>query len=103
MKKSQLDIKEFIEKYSLESNLESRILDLVSEVGEVAKEILKSSDYGKRKPESSDELELEIGDVVYSLAAVANYFEIDLEEAAYKALEKYMKRFENKGNIDSGK
>jgi len=49
MKKIQANIKLFCKENNLDSPVEHRVLDTVSELGEVAKEILKMSNYG-RKP-----------------------------------------------------
>ena len=35
---------------------------------------------------------MELGDVLYSIITIANVFEIDLDEALNKVLEKYEKR-----------
>jgi len=49
MKELQNKIKKFCKEHNLESPIEHRVLDTMSELGEVAKEILKMGDYG-RKP-----------------------------------------------------
>lgn len=41
---------------------ENRILDIQSELGELAKEVLKSTNYGKKELVITKELELELGD-----------------------------------------
>lgn len=41
----------------MESPIEHRVLDLMSEMGEVSKEVLKMSDYGKYKEKGVEELE----------------------------------------------
>lgn len=46
MKNLQQKVKEFVEKYNLEHSAEISTLDLVTEIGEVAKEIIKSTNYG---------------------------------------------------------
>lgn len=69
-----------------------RVLDMVSEVGEVAKEILEMSDYGKKRITYRASLKMELGDLLYSLITVANAFNVDLEEAVEEALQKYKKR-----------
>ena len=81
----------------MESPIEHRLLDTMSELGEVAKEILKMTNYGRKSLEYREEIKSEIGDVVYSLITVANYFDIDLEEALEMVLEKYKKRLERGG------
>ncbi|MEA1993664.1 MAG: MazG-like family protein [Euryarchaeota archaeon] len=48
MRKRQAEIKTFCKENNLKSPPEYRVLDLVSEVGELAKEILKMSDYGRK-------------------------------------------------------
>ncbi|MCD6575714.1 MAG: MazG-like family protein [Nanoarchaeota archaeon] len=97
----QEKVREFVEENNLECSPEHRALDLVSEIGEVAKEILKTTDYGTKEREYRKELEDEMGDVLFSLIALANTFNIDLEKALNKALDKYQKRMAEKGNAGS--
>ncbi len=95
--KLQEEVEEFCKKHGLESPAEHRVLDLVSEVGELSKEILKISDYGRKDLEYKEEIGFELGDVFYSLITVANSFDVDLEEALEKALEKYESRMDDSG------
>lgn len=97
----QQKVKEFAEKYNLTHGAEIAALDLVSEIGEVAKEILKTTDYGKKPAKHREELKAEIGDVFYSLINLANYYNIDLEEALEIVLKKYEERLNNKGTASS--
>ncbi|MFH1711943.1 MAG: MazG-like family protein [Patescibacteria group bacterium] len=100
MKKLQEQVKKFEKKYGLISPPEHRMLDLVSEVGEVAKEVLKMTDYGRKPEKYREEIELELGDVLYSLASVANYYKVDLEDTLKRTLVKYEKRLK-KGSAGS--
>ena len=93
----QSNIKDFCEKYDLDAPLEHRTLDLVSEVGEVAKEILKMSDYGKKPLEINDEIKSEMGDVLFVLAIIANQLDVSLDEALTEVLQKYEKRLAKGG------
>ena len=84
---------------------ETHALDLVSEVGEVAKELLLATDYGKRpfqpslsRPHLTDEM----GDVLYSLCVLATAVNVDLDEALAGALAKYQKRMDSKSHAGSG-
>ena len=77
----QNKIKDFCQRYGLKSPPEHLVLDLANEVGEVAKEILKMTEYGRKPLKFRKEIISEIGDVLYSLITVANYFNINLEEA----------------------
>jgi NTP pyrophosphatase (non-canonical NTP hydrolase) len=100
MKEAQTKVKNFCEENNLQSPAEHRVLDLVSEVGEVAKEVLKMSDYGRKPFKFSEEVKSELGDAFYSLIVVANHFDVDLEEALDIVLEKYEKRLK-KGSAGS--
>lgn len=100
MKNLQKRVLDFTKKYNLAHSNEISSLDLVSEIGEVAKEILKSTNYGQTPPQKREELKKEIGDVLYSLINLANSNEIDLEEAISLVLEKYKKRLQ-KGSAGS--
>ncbi|WP_414837737.1 MazG nucleotide pyrophosphohydrolase domain-containing protein [Candidatus Nanosalina sp. VS9-1] len=99
--KEQEKVAEFIQKHELDGTAEFRILDLVSEVGEVAKDATESAGYGER-PEKLDVKKDEIGDVFFSLLAVAESLDIDAEEALDEALEKYRSRISEKGSPTSG-
>ncbi len=100
MREIQERIKKFCKENNMESPAEHRVLDTISELGEVAKEILKMSNYGRKPIEYREELKSELGDVLYSLITIANTFDIDLEDALHQVLEKYEKRL-TKGSAGS--
>ena len=100
MKKLQEKVKKFSNENNLRCPIEYRVLDLVSEIGEFSKEILKSSNYGKEKVKFKQEMKLELGDILFVLIIIANHFNIDLEEALDKVIDKYDKRL-RKGSIGS--
>ena len=102
MNRIQKKVEEFCKTNRLESPPEYRVLDTLSELGEVAKEVLKMSDYGRRKLKFRDEIKSELGDVFYSLITIANSFNVNLEEALNNALEKYEKRLK-RGSAGSEK
>ncbi len=101
MKNMQEIVKEMIKEYNLESSVEIKFIDLISEAGELGKEILKGNNYGKKEFVKTDNLELEIGDVLFSLICIANELNIDLTVAFDKVMEKYNSRFKEKGTIGS--
>lgn len=103
MKDIQEKVNNIIKKYDLESSTEIRFIDLVSELGELGKEILKGNDYGKKIFYNTENLESEFGDVFFSLICIANSLNMDLEKALDSVLKKYEERFSNKGNIGSGR
>ena len=73
-------------------NVYARLLDINSEMGELAKEYLKHSNYGAGEFVLEDEFKLELGDVLYSLLSLADELNIDAEECLDKAIAKYQKR-----------
>ncbi len=93
----QNKVKEFCEQNNLTGNAETRLLDTVSELGEVAKEILKSTSYGKQPFKKSEKLEEELGDLFFSLLTFANEVGVDLNEALQNVLEKYEARLKRGG------
>ncbi len=74
-----------------------RLLDLLSELGEASKEYLTHTDYGRSYFIKEPGWKAELGDLYYSLVALANETEVDLDEALNETLEKYARR------IDRGK
>ncbi len=99
----QSDIATFIRENALTCDPATRALDLASEFGEVAKEILKSSDYGKKAVTKSDDLQEELGDLAFSLYALASELDVDLESATQGALKKYRTRLTASGSAGSGR
>ena len=79
----------------------ARLLDTASELGELAKEYLKSSDYGTQEFEINDDFKLEFGDVLYCLMSLANEVGIDAEEQLDKVLVKYQARIDKKKSMGS--
>lgn len=100
MKNLQKKVKDFCEEHGLESPPEHQLLDTFSELGGVAKEVLKMSNYGRDEFRFREEVRGELGDVLYSLITVANSLDVDLEDELEKVLEKYKKRMK-KGTPDS--
>lgn len=92
IKELQGQIKNFCKKNKINHKPEIHALDLTSEIGEISKEILKMSNYGKKSIRYSEEIKGELGDALYSLIALANNFNIDLEEALQMVIKKYENR-----------
>lgn len=93
---------EFNAEHGLEMPPEHRLLDLESEVGELAKELLKASEYGERPLETTPGLEDEFGDVYYALLSLADECGIDPEAALKASMEKYRERLASGGSVGSG-
>lgn len=97
----QATVVQFVHQYDLEISVEDRMLDLTSEVGELAKEILKSTNYGKREFQSNESWNAELGDVFFSLICLANTTEINLFDSLSAALTKYQARINVQGEAGS--
>ena len=99
----QSKVKKLIEKYGLFVGVGPRYIDLVSETGELGKEILKSCDYDRAEFNATESFEEELGDCLFSLLALADAAEIDADTALDRVLVKYERRFAAKGDVGSGR
>ena len=96
------EVEEFNKKHDLEMDPDLRLHDLISELGELSKEILKTRDYGEKEYEVNEKIEDEFGDLLYCVLSLASELEIDPEKALDSSLEKYRERFETREDIGSG-
>ncbi|MCL2521538.1 MAG: hypothetical protein FWE36_01605 [Erysipelotrichales bacterium] len=97
----QKAVKDFIKEYKLQADIQIRCLDLVSEVGELSKEIIKATNYGKKALATNRQMFEEAGDCLFSLLALFCEMNVDAEDILKRALEKYKQRFIYKGDINS--
>lgn len=100
LKEEQERVEEFMEEHDMQGTTPFRLIDLVSEIGEIAQDAAKSSSYGAEK-EQMHIKEDEFGDVLFSLFALANDLDVDLDEAFESALAKYAERIDKKGDPGS--
>ena len=101
MNEAQKKVQLFCKKNNLSSSVEHRVLDVVSELGELSKEILKASSYGESSYVFNEKIKLELGDVLFSLITLANSLDVNLEAALETVLKKYEKRIEKGLTPDS--
>ena len=99
MDEQQQRVKDLMARYGLGTDPQVRMLDLSSEVGELAKEVLKSTAYGTKPFTPTASLEEELGDCLCSLLCLSQCLGLEGEAALGKALEKYEKRFAERGTI----
>lgn len=90
-------------RYGLSNDPAVRALDAASELGELAKEILKATGYGAHPllPESG--LLEELGDSLFALLNLSSALGLDASCALSGALAKYEARFRARGEIASGR
>lgn len=98
MQKYQKELDEWFKKHGWEYwHPLSQFTRLVEETGELAR--ILNHLYGekpKKLSEEKQELEEEIGDIIYTLICLANSQKIDLDKAIRKSLDKVTKRDKNR-------
>ena len=101
MDEQQQRVAEFLDTHDLESSPEFRVLDLASEVGEIAEDVAESTEYGDA-PEDLAIKRDEIGDALFGLLALSTRVDVNASTALDEALEKYQSRIEESGDPASG-
>jgi NTP pyrophosphatase (non-canonical NTP hydrolase) len=99
----QQRVADFVDAAGIRTGVESRALDLASEVGEVAKEVLKATRYGDAPFDTPPSWSDEVADVFFSLACLANATNVNLDDALEGALTKYRDRLMKSGDVGSGR
>lgn len=94
-------VKEASEAYALSGDVVSRYIDVTAEVGELGKEILRGSGYGRGPLRLADAFEEEMGDCLFALLSLCEAAGIDAEAALRKAIDKYGRRWRERGGIGS--
>lgn len=98
----QLQVQTFVSMRQIDADATTRLLDLMSEIGELSKVMLNENGYGKRAFAPNDAWRDEMGDVFFALVCLANETHVNLEEALNGALEKYRERLETQATPESG-
>jgi hypothetical protein len=88
----QEKVAEFIHAYGLETDIQTRFIDFISEAGDLGKTILFSTDYGTRKAVKNDELSRQAGDTLFALLALFSDLSISDEEVLRDVLSRYEAR-----------
>lgn len=99
----QRAVADFAEQAGLKASTEAGVLDLASEVGELAKEVLKGSRYGREPYSTTAGWIEEMGDVFFALLLLANSTGVSLEEALDTTLAKCRERLARTGTVESGR
>lgn len=102
----QKTVKDFNDNKSVHTRpmpVSARIMDINSEMGELAKEYLKATNYGTKDFELTDDFVMEYGDVLYSMLSLANELNIDANHSLDMILDKYQKRISQNNDMGSGR
>lgn len=100
MYEDQRRVAAFLDEAELHTPPAYRLLDLTAEIGEIAADAAKSSDYGA-DPEALSVNRDELGDALFSLLALAEELDMDAEVALEEALDKYESRIDADGTPGS--
>lgn len=99
MESLQKEVDDFVQEIGGYWSPFAMFLSVAEEVGEVARQINHIEKVKIKKPtESKKGLEEEMGDTLFSLICIANYYKIDLAESLRFVIEKYRKRDANRYN-----
>ncbi|MBN2154820.1 MAG: nucleotide pyrophosphohydrolase [Candidatus Lokiarchaeota archaeon] len=70
---------------------------VMEELGEVSRELSHLSNIKTKKPEEPlNKLEQELGDLLFSIICIANYYNISISNAVEQSLRKYQVRDKNR-------
>lgn len=98
---AQSRVATFVSTNDLDAPAAYRLLDAVSELGEVAKAVCTSTEYGA-DPDAVAVPEDELGDALFALLALCEELDVDAEAALETALAKYEDRLAETGETGSG-
>lgn len=93
-------VRAFQDEHDVVGEPEYQLLDLASEVGELASDACAATDYGTGDGEVDVKRD-ELGDALFSLLAFANSLDVDADAALDEALAKYEHRIETTGDPSS--
>ena len=97
----QSRVASFVAENELEAPAAYRLLDAVSELGEVSKAVCTSTAYGD-VPADVAVPEDELGDALFALLALCGELDVDAEAALETSLSKYEDRLAETGDAGSG-
>ncbi|MDR7522106.1 MAG: MazG nucleotide pyrophosphohydrolase domain-containing protein [Armatimonadota bacterium] len=103
LREAQRVVARFVEAHRLERSLQVRLLDIASEVGELAREGLTGTRYGRDPFHPSAAWASEVGDALFALICLANASGVDLQASLEGAMAKYRRRLAERGSPGSGR
>lgn len=92
---------EFAQKRNLSHPPGVNALDLLSELGEVAKELLLATNYGQTLPQFRESMVSELGDTLFSLCMLTTSVGVDLDKALTQTLQKHEQRWQATAQLGS--
>ncbi|GEM48558.1 MazG nucleotide pyrophosphohydrolase domain-containing protein [Deinococcus cellulosilyticus] len=90
------------QEFALHADPATRVLDITSEAGELAKAVLKSTQYGSRPFTVTDNFREELGDTLFALLVLCAETGVDPDEALEQVRQKLRIRLQQKQDLGSG-
>lgn len=99
----QEQVSDFCEQHGITAPIEARLLDLCSELGELAKLQLKATDYGRNTAAqpNPEAWQSELGDCLFALLCLANASGVDTGLVLDQTLQRYKQRIAAAGHPGS--
>lgn len=89
MKLVQDRVRDLSEINELLHNVETSYINLVDQVNDIGKEIIKSTEYGRNKVEVTENLKEGVGSTIVALLALCNSMDVSGRELSLEVLSKY--------------
>ncbi|WP_255149815.1 MazG-like family protein [Halorarius halobius] len=90
----------FVADHELDCHPAYRLLDLAAEVGELAADANRTTEYGVEPDALAVERD-EVGDTLFAVLALADALDIDADAALEESLDKYESRIDSTGSAGS--
>lgn len=90
------------QEFGLQTDPATRVLDITSEAGELAKAVLKSTEYGTKPFRVTDNFREELGDTLFALLVLCAETGVNPDEALEQVRQKLRTRLQHRQDLGSG-
>lgn len=91
-------LNEFIARHDLETAPEYCVLDIMAQVGELSRALLKETNYGRTAVDGqSESVREKIGDLMFAVAYLSSRYDIDPEAAMWQSVRRMEAKLEVPG------
>jgi len=88
-------LKNFIARHGLETDPAHSVLDVMAQLGDVSRALLKDTSYGRNAVDTESELvRRKIGDLMFAVAYLSTLYEVDPEAAMWQSVQKFEEQLE---------
>ena len=90
-------LKEFIARHNLETKPADSVLDVMAQLGELSRTLLKETNYGREAIDvESPAMREKIGDLMFAIAYLSTLYDVDPEEAMWQSVQRFGQQLESK-------